>query len=124
MRQLFGRSSEKMTPDQMELVFEELCELQDALDEAEEKLVELDDEKESRRGKRKPLRERIPEDRPTERVVIVPDEVKADPHNYKKIGEETVEELDVTPPRHWIKSKIYLIANSPSSYQKATSVKL
>ncbi|VGO11747.1 hypothetical protein PDESU_04820 [Pontiella desulfatans] len=101
MNKIFGRSSEKLTPDQMELAFEELREMQDALDEAEEKLEELDEKKESRRGKRKPLKERIPEDLPTERVVIVPDEVQADPQSYKKIGEETVEELDVTPTQYF-----------------------
>ena len=101
MKKLFGRSSEKLTPDQMELAFEELREMQDALDEAEEKLDELAGEKESRRGKRKPLKERIPEDLPTERVIIIPDEVKARPENYRKIGEETVEELDVTPMQYF-----------------------
>jgi transposase len=101
MNKIFGRSSEKLTPDQMELAFEELREMQDALDEAEEKLEELDGKKDSRRGKRKPLKERIPEDLPTERVVIVPDEVLADPQSYKKIGEETVEELDVTPTQYF-----------------------
>lgn len=66
MKKLFGRSSEKLSPDQMELLFEELREAHDALDEAEEKLEELDGAKESRRDKRKPLKERIPEDLPTE----------------------------------------------------------
>ncbi|QBG47143.1 hypothetical protein EGM51_06930 [Verrucomicrobia bacterium S94] len=100
LKKLFGRSSEKFNPDQMELLFEELREMQDALDEAEEKLEEPES-KPSRRGKRKPLKERIPEDLPTERVVIVPDEVKAAPESYKKIGEETVEELDVTPTQYF-----------------------
>lgn len=101
LNKLFGRSSEKLNPDQMELLFEQLREMQDALDEATEKLEELKEEKESRRGKRKPLKERVPEDLPTERVVIVPDEVKAAPENYKKIGEETAEELDVTPTQYF-----------------------
>jgi len=102
MNKMFGRSSEKLTPEQMELAFEELREVQDALDEATEKLEELDEDKtESRRGKRKPLKERIPDDLPTERVVIIPDEVKAQPECYKKIGEETLEELDVTPAQYF-----------------------
>ncbi|VGO16232.1 hypothetical protein PDESU_04823 [Pontiella desulfatans] len=101
MNKMFGRSSEKMTPDQMELAFEELREVQDALDEATEKLEGLDRKEESRRGKRKPLKERIPDDLPTERVVIIPDEVKAQPEQYKKIGEETLEELDVTPAQYF-----------------------
>jgi transposase len=101
LKKLFGPSSEKLSPDQMELAFEELRELQDALDEVEEKIEELEEQKESRRGKRKPLKERIPDDLPTERVVIVPDEVQAAPECYKKIGEETLEELDVTPTQYF-----------------------
>jgi transposase len=100
LHKMFGRSSEKLDPDQMELLFEELREMQDAIDEAEEKLEEQES-KPSRRGKRKPLKERIPEDLPTERVVLIPDEVKAAPECYKKIGEETVEELDVTPTQYF-----------------------
>ncbi len=98
LKKLFGRGSEKLSPDQMEMVFEELRELQDALEQAEE-TTELEEIKESRRGKRKPLEERIPKDLPTERVVIIPEEVKAQPELYKKVGEETLEELDVTPTR-------------------------
>jgi transposase len=101
LKKLFGPSSEKLSPDQMELAFEELRELQDALDEVEEKFEEAETEVKSRRGKRKPLKERIPEDLPTERVVIVPDEVKANPQNYKKIDEEILEELDVTPTQYF-----------------------
>jgi transposase len=100
LNKLFGRSSEKLRPDQMELLFEELREVQEALDEAEELSAQAEEPVESRRGKRKPLKERIPEDLPTERVVIVPDEVKACPEEFKKIGEEILEELDVTPTRY------------------------
>ena len=99
IKRLFGRKSEKLNPEQMELLFEELRELQDTLEASEQELEELSEEKESRRGKRKPLKERVPEDLPVERVVIVPDEVQAEPENYKKIGEETLEELDVVPTR-------------------------
>ena len=101
LKKLFGRSSEKLNPDQMELLLEELQEVQEALEQAEEKLDEELPVRESRRGKRKPLKERIPEDLPVERVVIVPDEVKAAPECYKKIGEETLEELDVTPTHYF-----------------------
>jgi transposase len=99
MNKLFGRKSEKLSPDQMELFLEELQQTHEELEELSE---ELEQKKEpSRRGKRKPLKERIPEDLPTERVVIIPDEVKAAPESYKKIGEETVEELDVTPTQYF-----------------------
>jgi transposase len=99
IKKLFGRSSEKLNPDQMELLFEELCDVHDALAQVEEKLEELDEKKESKRGKRKPLSERVPKDLPVEEVVIVPDEVQENPELYKKIGEETLEELDVVPTR-------------------------
>ena len=98
MKRLFGKSSEKLNPDQMQLAFEELNELQQALEATMEEPVE--EERESvRRVKRKPLEARLPEDLPTETVVIVPDEVKANPGLYKKIGEERLVELDVVPTR-------------------------
>ena len=100
MKKLFGRSSEKLSPDQLELELEELRELQEALELAETK-VELaeEEQKESKRGKRKGLDARIPKDLPTETIIIDPDEVKANPELYKKIGEVRTEQLDVTPTR-------------------------
>ena len=100
LRKLFGRSSEKLSPDQMEL-FDELCSQLDQLEQADEKPESEEPPKESRRGKRKPLKERVPEDLPVEQVVIVPDEVQEAPELYKKIGEETVEELDVIPTQYF-----------------------
>jgi transposase len=103
MKKLFGRSSEKLSPDQLELGLEELRELQEALEIVEAK-AELAEEEQapSRRGKRKPLDARIPKDLPTEIVVIEPDEVKANPELWKKIGEERTELLDVTPARFFL----------------------
>ena len=100
LRKLFGRSSEKLSPDQMEL-FDELCSQLDQLEQADEEPEGEEPPKESRRGKRKPLKERVPEDLPVEQVVIVPDEVQEAPELYKKIGEETVEELDVIPTQYF-----------------------
>jgi len=100
MKKLFGRSSEKLSPDQMELGLEELRELQEALEIVEAREVLAEEEPvPSRRGKRKPLEARIPKDLPTETVVIEPEEVKANPELWKKIGEERTELLDVTPTR-------------------------
>jgi len=98
MKRLFGSSSEKLSPDQLELELEELRELQEALELAETKdeLAE-EEQKESKRGKRKGLDARIPKDLPTETIIIDPDEVKANPELYKKIGEVRSEKLDVTP---------------------------
>ena len=102
LKKLFGRSSEKLNPEQLQLALEELRELQEALEVAEaqtEEAEEPQEEKESKRGKRKPLDARIPENLPTEFVVIEPDEVLQNPELWEKIGEERSEQLDVTPTR-------------------------
>jgi len=109
MKKLFGRSSEKLSPDQLELELEELRELQEALELAETKAELAEEEqKESKRGKRKGLDARIPKDLPTETIIIDPDEVKANPQLYKKIGEVRTEKLDVTPTRFF---KIVTVRN-------------
>lgn len=98
MKRLFGSSSEKLSPDQLELELEELRELQEALELAETKAELAEEEqKQSKRGKRKGLDARIPKDLPTETIIIDPDEVIANPELYKKIGEERLEQLDITP---------------------------
>ena len=102
MKKLFGRSSERLDPDQMQLAFEELADLQEAMELAEAQAEELEEEQskpESKRGKRKPLDAKIPEDLPVETVVIEPDEVKANPQLWERIGEERTEQLDVVPTR-------------------------
>ena len=102
VKKLFGRSSEKLNPDQMQLALEELRDLQAELELAEVKAEETEEEpeeKESKRGKRKPLDTRIPEDLPVEFIVIEPDEVLENPELWEKIGEERTEQLDVTPTR-------------------------
>ena len=104
MKKLFGRSSEKLNPDQMQLALEELRGLQEALELAEAKAKEAEEPqeiKESKRGKRKPLDARIPEDLPTEIIVIEPDEVMENPELWEKIGEERSEQLGVTPTRFY-----------------------
>ena len=98
MKKLFGKSSEKLNPDQMQLALEELNELQLALQATVEETVD-EEAGPDRRGKCKPREARLPKDLPTEIVVIVPDEVKANPELYKKIGEERLVELDVVPAR-------------------------
>ncbi len=101
LKKLFGRSSEKLNPDQMQLALEELSKLQEVLEqqEADVKEEEQQDKPSSRRGKRKPLDAKIPENLPVETVVIEPDEVKKNPELWERIGEERTEQLDVVPTR-------------------------
>jgi transposase len=94
MKRLFGRKSEKLDKRQLDLLLGELA----ALDKNKD-----DDPPPSPprpRKKRRASKPRLPEDLPTEDILIDPDEVKADPESYKRIGEEVTEELDVIPPKY------------------------
>ena len=96
LKQLFGAKSEKIDPNQLTLLFAAQAQLT-AAEEAVEGAAEAVPAR--RRAKRRPLAERLPDDLPVETVVIEPAEVLADPAAYKKIGEETMVELDLTPAR-------------------------
>ena len=103
VRKLYGQSSEKLDPDQLELLLD-LASDEPGKDEAsaalsDELLAEADPTKpKNKRGQRK--RPRLPEDLPVvEEKVLVPDAVKADPESYRRIGEEITELLDFEPPR-------------------------
>lgn len=91
---LFGSSSEKISPDQLALVFG----VDSVAPESPEAVAEVE-EVEIPRKKRKlqPRSERLPDDLPVEEVTIEPEEVLAEPEAFKRIGEEVVEELDVIP---------------------------
>lgn len=93
LKQLFGSKSEKISPDQLSLLFEQA----EAEVVAEERMEA--EEVTVTRAKRKPRAERLPENLPVEQVIIEPDEVLADPAAYKRIGEEITIELDVVPAR-------------------------
>lgn len=93
---LFGKSSEKISPDQLALEFG-IDSVEPESPEAEAEVEEVSVSRKKR--KHKPLSERIPEDLPVEEVVIEPKEVQADPEAFKRIGEEVTEELDVVPTR-------------------------
>ena len=48
------------------------------------------------RRRARPSKPRIPEDLPTEEIVLMPPEVEEEPDAYKRIGEEVTQELDYT----------------------------
>jgi len=106
LKQLFGSKSEKISPDQLSLVFGEK-----AAEPVAEAVLEAVEVKSSSRkqAKRKSLEERLPDNLPVEEVVIEPAEVLSAPAEYKRIGEEVTVELDVTPAkffkRHIIRPK-------------------
>lgn len=96
LKQLFGSKSEKMDPNQLVLLFDaqaQLAAAEEAVEAAEEVVPARP------RAKRRPLAARLPDNLPVETVVIEPEEVLAHPEAYKKIGEETMTELDLVPAR-------------------------
>jgi transposase len=91
---LFGSSSEKISPDQLALVFG----VDSVAPESPEAEAEVEEVAAARKKRKlKPRSERLPADLPVEEVVIEPEEVLAEPESFKRIGEEVIEELDVVP---------------------------
>ena len=95
LSRLFGKKSEKLDPNQLLLSLN----MDEFLAGGEDDGPEKPQPPESKRRERKTRKDRLPEDLPVERVVIDPDEVVAHPEDYKCIGEETLEELEVVPTR-------------------------
>ena len=95
LHRMFGRASEKLDSRQMEL----LLGLKPAEIADEPKLIPLPVA--LRRQARRERKPRIPENLPTEDIVIDPEEVKAAPQAYRLIGEEVTQELDVIPPKYF-----------------------
>lgn len=96
LKRIFGTKSEKLDANQLELLLGFAAE--------PEVIPEDDDTPPSsppRSRKARKSKPRLPEDLPTERVIIEPDEVKSDPESYKCIGEEITEELDVVPQQYF-----------------------
>lgn len=104
VRRLFGASSEKLDPGQLQLLlegFEEKkaeasCDAADAL--------EADNAKEAkklkrRKGKRE-LTDELLERLPSVEVVVEPEEVKANPTAWRHVDDEVTKQLDYEPPRY------------------------
>jgi transposase len=98
LKRIFGSKSETINPAQLQLLMSNI--------EAELK-PDPDDPSPSTpppgggKNKRRENKPRIPENLPTEDVRLDPDEVKASPQDYKRIGEEISQELDVIPAQYF-----------------------
>jgi len=106
-QRLYGRSAEKVDPNQLQLAFEELLRIG-----AIEPKPEVEEETEPERAS-KPRRSGgtgrrpLPKELPRKRVVLGPaiDEcscTKCGSQNLKAIGEEISEQLDFTPGTFWV----------------------
>lgn len=99
LRQMFGRSSEKLSPDQMDLFLQP--KIEDLGKAPASSLEEADPRHEGKEPRRSSRRDRVPEDLPVVEEVIEPAEVAAAPQDWKLIGAEVSEQLDYEPGRFY-----------------------
>ncbi|MFC1462440.1 IS66 family transposase, partial [Verrucomicrobiota bacterium] len=98
LKRLFGRKSEKLDRNQLELLLSVIDSTGPKDDD--------DPPRSPRKRRRRERKPRMPEDLPTEDIVIDPDEVKMAPQDYKCIGEEVTAELDVIPVQYILRRLI------------------
>ena len=105
-KQLFGGGKgEKLDHRQLELLLQGLDAVQSAPATAPVEKIEYERRRPSRN---KPTREDTYGNLPVmDKVVIVPDEVKANPDAFECIGEEVTFEVDVTPPCFYRRMMVY-----------------
>ena len=96
IRKVFGSSSEKLDPSQLDLFLLQ-TETTPGKSEASSALEEADPQPPRRHGPRN--QERLPEDLPVVEQVIDPEEVAAQPEQWRCIGSEVSEQLDYEPAR-------------------------
>jgi transposase len=95
IRKVFGASSEKLDPAQLDLFL--LGENAPGKSEASSALEEAEPQPTCRRTPQR--EERWPQDLPVVEQVIDPEEVKAQPEQWRCIGQEVSEQLDYEPAR-------------------------
>lgn len=91
-RKIYGVSSEKVDINQLMLLEAELKK-----DEAPAPVDRDDGSRPKSTLRRKPRRPRLPDHLPVQEEIIEPEEIKADPENWRRIGEEVSEQLDYLP---------------------------
>ena len=124
LRQLYGAKSEKFDAAQLELLFDaDLAKKLNAADCEEdapaaepeaENIISISDGKPRKNNRRS----RLPENLPTTEETIIPAEVQAAPENYRQIGQEISEKLNVEPARytrHLIIRPTYVSKKNPNS---------
>ena len=97
LRRVFGASSEKMDPAQLQLLLAgaELVEL------AAEPKVQAPKPKAQVQAARKAKLPRLPDDLPVVEEIIDPEPVKAAPEQFRQIGQQVSEQLDYEPARYF-----------------------
>ncbi|MCP5536647.1 MAG: hypothetical protein H7A51_10505 [Akkermansiaceae bacterium] len=102
IRIIYGSKSEKLDPAQLELLLDPDAAKKPCAADCEEDAQAAEELKRELKPvcKRKPREPRLPANLPTVEEVIIPDEVRANPGDYRRIGQRTSERLDVEPGRY------------------------
>jgi hypothetical protein len=105
LRRMFGSSSEKLHPGQLELMLSLAEEAQAAgKDAASLLLADREAASSAKPRAKREVRERVPAHLPAVEEVIEPEEVAAEPAKWRRIGEERTEMLDCDPARYYPES--------------------
>lgn len=97
VRRVFGSSSEKMDPAQLQLLLSG-AELAEVVTEAQ---AEVPPPKAQAQAPRKAKLPRLPQNLPVVEEVLDPEPVKAAPEKFRQIGQEVSEQLDYEPARYF-----------------------
>ena len=114
VRRIFGSSSEKIDPAQLQLLLEFAKESEPGKSDASPcsgpaaDTWEAPPEKDSRQRPARNRKPRIPEHLPVEEQTIVPEEVLREPEQWRRIGEEVSEQLDYEPGRFFRRRTVRL----------------
>jgi len=97
LRRVFGASSEKMEPGQLELLLSGA----ELVESPAEPKVEAPKSKPQTQTSRKAKVPRLPDNLPVVEEVVDPEPVKAAPEQFRQIGQEVSEQLDYEPARYF-----------------------
>lgn len=96
VRKVFGKSSEQLDLDQL-LLFEDN---KAKKPEGDDPAIDADESSPKPRRNRTSREATLPDNLPVEETVLIPDEVRLNPRQYRRVGEETQTQwLDTQPDR-------------------------
>jgi transposase len=99
LRQIYGAKSEKVDPNQLQLLMQELQAPGPALGKGLSPEAVATEPSRQKKVSQKRSSPRLPEHLPVIEEIIEPEEVKAEPQAWRRIGEEISQRLDFEPAR-------------------------
>src|SRR5579859_888471 len=97
VRRVFGSSSEKMDAAQLQLLLSGT----ELIEPAAEQQAEVPKSKPQTQAARRAKVPRLPQNLPVVEEVVDPEPVKAQPEQWRQIGQEVSEQLDYEPARYF-----------------------